>query len=140
MGRRQTGRNMGIRGELPSVPKKVRMPPKVLRYFQRNLILAGPTCQVLLIQLFLSSLLRLLGGRPTGRIRKALDPTRSGNFPQVSTKQVRFVTFSKNKHAFLDPRGWSFFPRRFLRETPSFPRSPTPNSASFLRETIGTCP
>src|SRR5439155_27044930 len=40
---------------------------------------------------------------------------------------------SKNKHAFLDPRGWSFFPRPALRETPRIPRLPSPALASFLR-------
>ena len=40
---------------------------------------------------------------------------------------------SKNKHSFLDPRGWSFFPRPALRETHRIPRSPAFALASFLR-------
>src|SRR5438552_13916239 len=38
---------------------------------------------------------------------------------------------SKNKHAFLDPRGWSIFPRPALRETPRIPRSPSLTLPSF---------
>src|SRR5207248_8813196 len=39
----------------------------------------------------------------------------------------------KNKHAFLDPPGWSLFPRPALHETPRIPRSPSPALASLLR-------
>ena len=40
---------------------------------------------------------------------------------------------SKNKHSFLDPRGWPFFPRPALRETLGFPRSPALAVPFFLR-------
>jgi hypothetical protein len=41
---------------------------------------------------------------------------------------------SKNKHAFLDPRGWSIFPRPALHEDARNPRSPFDAHKFFLRE------
>jgi hypothetical protein len=43
--------------------------------------------------------------------------------------------FQKNKHSFLDPWGWPFFPRPALRDYVTNPRSPLDASRFFLRET-----
>jgi hypothetical protein len=45
------------------------------------------------------------------------------------------LRYNLSKHSFLvGPRGWSIFPRRFLRETLRIPRSPANRSSPALRE------
>jgi len=51
-----------------------------------------------------------------------------------SASKGRLPPVSKNKHAFLDPRGWSIFPRPALREDAKNPRSPFHAHRFFLRE------
>src|SRR6267143_5887779 len=87
----------GHPGRIASVPKKVRMPPRVSRYFQRNLILAGPALSSP-VNPALSLFSAYLAGNRLGGLENSSTPTAislrekiADNHPLILIPTPRFL-------------------------------------------------